>query len=103
MDFENIGKLIKELRIKNNMTQKEFAEKYNVSFQAVSKWECGKNIPDITLLKQISEDYNISLDELLKGNKFKNKKKNNKYFIFIIIINITINLFLLDLDFILPS
>lgn len=95
MDFDKIGEVIKKIRQENNMTQKEFAEKYNVSFQAVSKWECGKNIPDITLLKQISEDYNISLDELIKGNKFKNKNKNNKYFIFIIIFVVLITLLII--------
>ena len=50
MDQEKIGKFIKDLRIKNNLTQKEFADKYNVTYQAVSKWENGKNMPDLSLL-----------------------------------------------------
>ena len=53
MDQKRIGNLIKELRKKNNLTQEKFAEKYGVTYQAVSKWENGKNIPDISLLKQI--------------------------------------------------
>lgn len=69
MDQEKIGKLIKNIRTSNNLTQQEFANKYGVTYQAVSKWENGKNMPDIELLKQISQDYNISIDELLGGSK----------------------------------
>lgn len=77
MDQNKIGNLIKELRKKNNLTQEKFAEKYGVTYQAVSKWENGKNIPDISLLKQICDDYNINIDDLLDGRTSykKNKKK----------------------------
>lgn len=67
MDQKKIGSLIKKLRIDNNLTQKEFALKYNVSFQAVSKWERGYNLPDIYLLKQIADDFNININDLLDG------------------------------------
>ena len=69
---EQFSKIIKKLRIKNNLTQKEFAEKLGVTYQAVSKWENGKNMPDILLLREISNIFNINMDELLTG-----KKKNN--------------------------
>lgn len=75
MNQEKIGNLIKELRIKSNLTQAEFAQKYNVSFQAVSKWETGKSIPDIFLLKQICKDYNISIENILDGEINKKNKK----------------------------
>ena len=74
MNQEKFGRFIKEIRKKHNLTQKEFADKYHVTYQAVSKWENGKNMPDSTLIKQISEDFNISLEELYNG-EFKNKKK----------------------------
>ena len=74
MDAEKIGKLIKEIRQKNNLTQKDFADKYNVTYQAVSKWENGKNLPDVTLLRQISKDFNVNMEDLLDGNITKNKK-----------------------------
>ena len=74
MDPVRIGNLIKELRIKSNLTQNEFANKYGVTYQAVSKWENGKNIPDISVLKLICEDYNSSLDSILDGKVNKNKK-----------------------------
>jgi transcriptional regulator with XRE-family HTH domain len=78
MDPEKIGKFIKDLRKGNNMTQAEFAQKYNVTYQAVSNWEKGKNIPDISLLKEISKDYSVSIDDLLDGEKNSTIKKNNR-------------------------
>ena len=44
MNPERIGQMIKEIRKKNHLTQKQFADKYGVTYQAVSKWENGKNI-----------------------------------------------------------
>ena len=80
MNQEKIGKFIKDLRKKNNLTQKELADKYNVTYQAVSKWENGKNMPDLSLLKEMSKDFNVSLEELFDG-EIKNKKNNKKYII----------------------
>ena len=77
MDQERIGKLIKDIRKKNNLSQSAFAKKYGVTYQAVSKWENGKNIPDLAIIKQICSDYDISLEELLDGTTketIKNKK-----------------------------
>lgn len=92
MDQEKIGKFIKDLRIKNNLTQKEFADKYNVTYQAVSKWENGKNMPDLSLLKDICKDFDVSLDDLFNGEK--SVKKSYKKYIIIGIICIVIVLFL---------
>ena len=89
MNQEKIGKFIAEIRKKQNLTQKEFAEKYNVTYQAVSKWENGKSIPDISILKEICKENNINLDDLLDGKKTK-KKKNY----IIIIITIILLIFL---------
>ena len=79
MSQEKVGKFIKEIRIKNNLTQKEFAEKLGVTFQAVSKWENGKNIPDISLLKEISRMFNVDINEILDGEKKQENKKNVLY------------------------
>ena len=84
MNQEKFGNFLKELRKKNNLTQKQFADKYNVTYQAVSKWENGINLPDKYLIKQISKDFKISLDELFDG-EYK-KKKNYKFLVFITII-----------------
>mgnify|MGYP000280822971 CR=1 FL=1 len=64
MNQEKIGKLIKKIRIKNKLSQKEFADKYGVTPQAVSKWETGKNIPDIAILKEIIQDENIEKEKI---------------------------------------
>ena len=86
MNQEKISNLIKQLRKKENLTQAQFANKYNVTFQAVSKWENGKSLPDIVLLKQICKDYNISIDEVLEGEI----NKKNKYLLLIPLIVILI-------------
>ncbi len=91
MNQEKIGQIIKEIRTKNNLTQTEFATKYGVTYQAVSKWENGKNIPDITLIKQISKDFNINIDDFLNGKITPNNKKNHiKKIALILIITIII-------------
>lgn len=79
--MNDFGKIIKEIRKNNNLTQKELADKLFVTYQAVSKWENNKSIPDIAILKKISELYNIDLNNLTNT-----KKRNNTiYFILIII------------------
>ena len=75
MDQERIGALIKDIRTKNNLSQSAFAKKYGVTYQAVSKWENGKNIPDLAIIKKICSDYNISLESLLDG-RAKETRKN---------------------------
>lgn len=86
MNQEKIGNLIKKIRKDNKLTQQDFAKKYGVTYQAVSKWENGKNIPDIALLKEICNDYNIDINELLDNN-YKSKKK---YFPLLVLIITTI-------------
>lgn len=82
MNQEKFGKFIKEIRKKHNLTQKQFADKYNVTYQAVSKWETGKNLPDNALIKQISKDFDVSLEELYDG-EFSKQKKEKKSFLFL--------------------
>ena len=95
MDQERFGQIIKEIRTKNNLTQKEFADKMNVTFQAVSKWENGKSIPDISILKKISEDFNIDLEELL-GGEVKKKKLPLIPIILVVVLIITSLVFLIN-------
>lgn len=84
MDQYKIGKIIKDIRIKNNLSQKEFANKYGVTYQAVSKWENGKNMPDIAILKEICNDYNLDLESLLDA-KLSKQKHIFKYLLSIIL------------------
>lgn len=60
----NIGGKIQALRKSRGITQMQLAAGLGVSFQAVSKWECGRSLPDIGLLPVIAECFSVSLDEL---------------------------------------
>lgn len=93
MDQEKIGNLLKKIRKENNLTQEKFAERLKVTPQAVSKWERGKNIPDISVLKEIKKIYNIDLDSILDGEN--NKKKNKKISLVIICLIILIVILLI--------
>ena len=75
MDNEKFGKFLNEARKEKGLTQKELAGTLKVTDKAVSKWERGKSYPDISLLEPLSKVLNISVVELLKGEK-TNKKEN---------------------------
>lgn len=74
--MEQIGSIIKDIRKKKNLTQNEFASILGVTFQAVSKWENDKSIPDITILKDISNKFNVDLNYLISGKKVNINKKS---------------------------
>lgn len=67
-DMKQIGKKITALRKAHNMTQMELADKLDISFQAVSNWERGNTMPDISKLPELAEIFGISVDELLSSN-----------------------------------
>jgi len=87
MNQEKVGSFIKKLRQDNNLTQAEFASKLGVTYQAVSKWENGKNVPDIATMKEISNLFNINIDDIISGEvKEKAKKKNMHIIVGVILI-----------------
>lgn len=65
----DLGNRIKETRERLTMSQDELAEKMDISRQAISKWETGKSYPDIEKILKLSDIFNLSLDELVKGDK----------------------------------
>ena len=67
MDTLKIGHYIQHLRKAAGMTQKELAEKLNISFQAVSKWENGDTLPDTGILLELCDVLNTTADKLLNG------------------------------------
>lgn len=69
MDQIKIGKFIAELRKKKKMTQEELAEKLGVTNRSVSRWENGKCMPDLSLLPLLSKELDITINELLSGEK----------------------------------
>ena len=64
-----IGRKLKEARQMSGLTQENVAEKLNVSRQTISNWETEKFYPDILYVLQLSDLYQVSLDELLKGDE----------------------------------
>lgn len=89
-----LGKNIIKIRKENKLTQDDFAKKYFVTRQTVSNWENSKSYPDLETLVKISDDFNISLDMLLKEDdkmvkSITKKQQNYKYIkIFVAILNI---------------
>lgn len=75
MNLEKIGKYIQEKRKKAGMTQAELGEKLGIGSKAVSKWECGVALPDVSLFDDICKIFNISLSELLAGQDKNESKK----------------------------
>lgn len=67
MDCEKIGRLIYKLRQEKNMTQKQLADVLNVSDKAVSKWERGAGFPDISLLRGLSDVFEVNVEKILSG------------------------------------
>ncbi len=80
----NVAKNISQLRILNNMTQIELAEKLNYSDKTISKWERGESTPDISVLVDIADLFGVTLDYLVKTENIEDivverKKKETKY------------------------
>lgn len=76
MDQIKIGKFISAMRKEKGLTQVQLAEKLGVTQKSVSRWETGKNMPDLSLLQPLSTELNVSVSELLDGEKTSVKKKD---------------------------
>lgn len=79
MEQKNIGKTICKLRKIKGLTQEELGKILNVGAKTVSKWECGYGMPDISILKKISEEFDITVDELLDGKIIEQDNVTIKY------------------------
>ena len=106
-----IGKKLKDARMKSGFTQEAVAEKINVSRQTISNWENEKSYPDIISVIELSSLYSISLDDLLKGDErmmehleeSTNVVKSNQKLIGAIILNIITVILLITLSMFLPD
>ena len=83
MDCQKIGSFILAIRKEKNMTQKQLADKLHVTDRAVSKWERGLGIPDVSLLSDLSNILGVSINEILAGEKIDtlSRKKADKIII----------------------
>jgi len=71
MNQEKIGKFIYECRKNKNLTQEQLAEKIGVTSKSISRWENGNTMPDYSLLKDLCNELDISINELLSGEEIK--------------------------------
>lgn len=69
VDQMKIGNFLKELRKEKGITQAQLAETLNVSARTVSRWETGSNMPDISILVDIADYYDISIPEIINGER----------------------------------
>lgn len=74
MDNTQIGKLILSLRKEKGWTQKQLADKMNLSDRTISKWERGLGCPDVSLLPELSEVLEMNIERILTGNMQSNEK-----------------------------
>ena len=79
MDQRKIGKLIEKYRKQKKLTQKELANRLGVSNTAVSKWETGNNLPDISMLEPLSDVLEVDILELLKSQKSSHEDTSKKF------------------------
>ena len=82
MDQVKIGKFIAKLRNENNLTQEALGEKLGVTNKTISRWENGHYLPDIEMLQLLSKEFNVSINELITGeriqeNEYKEKAEEN--------------------------
>lgn len=75
MNQAKIGLLLKELRKEKKLTQEQFAEIFNTSSRSVSRWETGTNLPDLSILVEIADFYDIDIREIIDGER-KNEMNN---------------------------
>lgn len=69
MNQIKIGNFLRELRKEKGLTQEQLAEKFNVARRTVSRWETGNNMPDLDILIELSDYYEVDLRELLNGER----------------------------------
>lgn len=91
----NVGNIIRELRTERGMTQKQLADKMNISDKTVSKWERGLGCPDVSLLSELSDLLEVDIGKLLSGNLSPNdfvggNMKKTKYYVCPICQNISL-------------
>ena len=77
MNQKKIGNFLKQLRSEKGMTQEQFAEILSVSGRTVSRWETGTNMPDISLLVEIADFFDVSIPEIINGER-KSEKMNEE-------------------------
>lgn len=79
MNQEKIGKFILECRKNKKMTQNELAEKLGVTEKSISNWENGRNMPDLSMFKPLCDELDITINDLMSGEKIEKEKYQDKF------------------------
>ena len=69
MNQQKIGGFLKRLRKETGMTQEQLAERFSVSSRTVSRWETGSNLPDVSMLVELADFYNVDIREIIDGER----------------------------------
>ena len=77
MNLTQTGRFITQLRTAMGLTQAQLAQRLDVTDKAVSKWERGKSLPDITLLNRLAAELRVSVVEILSGKPLKVERSSN--------------------------
>ena len=77
MDQIKIGEFLKELRKEHNLSQEQLAEKFNVSSRSISRWENGNTMPDISVMIELADFYDIDIRDLLRGERKSEQMDEN--------------------------
>ena len=78
MNQTKLGQFLKELRKEKQLTQEQLAEKFNVSSRSVSRWETGTNLPDLSILVELADFYDVDIRELIDGERKNEMNKETK-------------------------
>ena len=78
MNQEKIGKFILKLRREKNMTQQELADRIGVTDRAISKWENGRGLPDLSLMMPLCKELGITINELISGEQIEKEDYQSK-------------------------
>ena len=72
MNQEKIGRFLKQLRMEKQLTQEKLSETLGVSRRTVSRWETGNNLPDLSILVELADFYDVDLKEIFAGERNHN-------------------------------
>ena len=78
MDLQKIGEFLAELRKENNLTQEELGEQIGITNKTISRWENGNYLPPVEMLQILSVKYNVSINEILSGERLESEKYKTK-------------------------
>ena len=74
MEMVRIGAFLKELRVQKRMTQEQLGEKLGVTNKTISRWECGTYLPPVEMLKELSDLYGLTINEIISGQRLNEEQ-----------------------------